>query len=174
MLTVAFCHSECCELLERELPRPTASLYVIVCPMVQEICGLTLKRVPTPLFCRFVRCSTHGHSFTRLWYIYFLQVEIPVDYMHSSALHPTHMHILHHHDTISHRPGSQGGSVAGMQWACVCGPSETPCGRARPRWSPAAALRGEPEAQSGHLCICQPGWKDGGGMQVKNAMVEVI
>ena len=56
-------------------------------------CSLTLKRVPTPLFCRFIRCSTHGRSFTRLWYICFLQVEIPVDYMHSSALHPTHIYI---------------------------------------------------------------------------------
>ena len=72
-------------------------------------------------------------------------------------------HARHHPNTISHRPGSQGGSAAAVQWASVYGPSETPCGRARPRWSPAAAPRGEPEAQSGHLCSCQPGWKDGGG-----------
>ena len=72
-------------------------------------------------------------------------------------------HARHHPNTISHHPGSQGGSAAAVQWASVYGPSEAPCGRARPRWSPAAAPRGEPEAQSGHLCSCQPGWKDGGG-----------
>ena len=29
----------------------------------------TLKRVPTPLFSRLVRCSPNGCSFTRLWYM---------------------------------------------------------------------------------------------------------
>ena len=29
----------------------------------------TLKRVPIPLFDRLFRCSTHGRSFVRLWYM---------------------------------------------------------------------------------------------------------
>ena len=29
----------------------------------------TLERVPIALFDRLVRCSTHGHSFVRLWYV---------------------------------------------------------------------------------------------------------
>ena len=30
--------------------------------------AVTLKRAPTPLFGRLVRCSAHGRSFVRLWY----------------------------------------------------------------------------------------------------------
>ena len=30
----------------------------------------TVKRAPTPLFGRLVRCSTHGPFFARLWYMY--------------------------------------------------------------------------------------------------------
>ena len=79
MPTVAFCHSECCVPTEHELPRRAASLYIIVCPLLERICGQwvaasihgcsfvlnaeTSKRVPTLLFCRLVRCSNHPCSF---------------------------------------------------------------------------------------------------------------
>ena len=52
-----------------------ASLYVIVCLCKHDMDALswldaeTLKRAPTPLFDGLERCSAHGHSFARLWYV---------------------------------------------------------------------------------------------------------
>ena len=36
-----------------------------------------LERAPTPLFGRLVRCSTRGHSFARLRYMYVLRFPLP-------------------------------------------------------------------------------------------------
>ena len=60
--------------------KPTvAPLCIVMCPMAlsrskHDMGALlwlnveTLERVPAFLFGRLVMCSTHGHSFTRLWY----------------------------------------------------------------------------------------------------------
>ena len=83
-LMVACFHSECCVPSRLELPRLAALLYVIIRSILQQIWGLWvtvrasehsfhghmqkhLKKAPTPLIGRLVRCSVHGHSFARLW-----------------------------------------------------------------------------------------------------------
>ena len=54
-------------------------LYVTICPTIffegiELFMGWmnvqTLERAPIPVFGKLARCSTHGHSFTRLWYIH--------------------------------------------------------------------------------------------------------
>ena len=64
-----------------ELPRLVALLYIVVCPIFQQIKGnellrmgalswVNVERAPNLPFGRLVRCFDHGHSLARLWYIY--------------------------------------------------------------------------------------------------------
>ena len=59
--TVAFCCSEL------ESSTSTAPFYIIACPTLQRICER--YKSAYPLFGRLVRCSAHGCSYARLWYM---------------------------------------------------------------------------------------------------------
>ena len=71
MLTVTWCsRSECCVLSGLDFEVSSSFVYLRALNHWKHDMGTllwlnaeTLRRAPTPLFGRLVRCSTHGHSF---------------------------------------------------------------------------------------------------------------
>ena len=83
MLTVTWCHSECCVAsgLDFEVSGGSVVCYQLYVSrasnhwkhdvgVLSRLNAETLKRALTPLFGRHVRCSAHGRSFTRLRYMH--------------------------------------------------------------------------------------------------------
>ena len=89
MLTVTWCRSECCVPSGLDFEAAGGSVVCYYCFVLRAsshckhdmgalswLNAEAFERAPIPLFGRLVRCSTHGLSFTRLWYYEVLKTQV--------------------------------------------------------------------------------------------------